>query len=81
MSCRRDSTDYAFEELVAELTSAYCTAHFGIQGMTGHPECLGHWLARLENDTRYFFDAARLAATAAGYLGLSVAVLTGQPRA
>ena len=60
---------YAFEELVAELTSAFLCAEFGVEG-TGlqHPEYIKFWAARLKKDKHAIFSASREAVKAVKYL-------------
>lgn len=67
-SGRFGSEAYAFEELVAELTSAMTCAHLGVQGRLQHVEYIGNWLKVLKGDKHAIFTAARLAQEAAEYL-------------
>ncbi|WP_045391704.1 ArdC family protein [Vibrio rotiferianus] len=60
--------DYAFEELVAELGSAFLTAEFGISGDVQHESYIADWLSVLKNDKRFIFKAASLASKAHLYL-------------
>lgn len=53
-----DST-YAFEELVAEIGSAFACAHLGVAGRLQHAEYLGHWAKVLKADKFAIFTAAR----------------------
>jgi antirestriction protein ArdC len=62
------SADYAREELVAELASAFVCAALGITGKLTHAEYLGAWLAILRADKRAIFAAASAARRAADYL-------------
>ncbi len=57
------SQDYAAEELVAELGSAFLCAHLGIQGKLRHAEYLGFWIKVLKEDKRAIFKAASQATT------------------
>lgn len=59
---------YAFEELVAELTSAFLCAEFGVAGRLQHREYIGHWIKTLKNDKNAIFTAAKLAQEACDYL-------------
>ena len=59
---------YAFEELVAELTSAYLCAELEIPGMLRHPEYLAEWVGMLRGDARTLLSAAARAGDAAEYL-------------
>ncbi len=62
------SPEYAFEELVAELTSAYMCAHSGIDGNIQHVDYLASWLKVLKNDTGMILKAASAAQKAADYI-------------
>jgi antirestriction protein ArdC len=62
------SADYAREELVAELGSAFVCAALGITGRLTHAEYLGAWLAILRADKRAIFTAASAARHAADFL-------------
>lgn len=62
------SPDYAREELVAELASAFTCAALGITGKLTHAEYLGAWLRILREDKRAIFAAAAAARRAADYL-------------
>ncbi|MDM0022656.1 ArdC family protein [Variovorax saccharolyticus] len=57
---------YAFEELVAELGSAFVLGHIGLVDATieGHAAYLDAWLQVLRNDRTAIFTAARLAGEA-----------------
>lgn len=59
---------YAFEELVAELGSAFLCGHCGMQGELYHASYIDTWLNALRRDTRLIFSAASLAQKAADYL-------------
>ena len=57
MSQKRE--EYAFEELVAELTAAYCCAHLNIcTEVTNEAAYIKHWLSGLDNDMKFFTMAA-----------------------
>ena len=62
------SKNYAFEELVAELTSAFLCAETGIDGELQHPEYIGEWIKKLENDKTMIFKASGLAKKATDYI-------------
>ena len=66
---------YAFEELVAEIGSAFVCAHQGIDldGLQ-HAGYVDNWLKVLKNDKRAIFTAASAAKKAAEYLIGDVAV-------
>ncbi|GAL13174.1 antirestriction protein [Vibrio astriarenae] len=60
--------DYAFEELIAELGSAFLMADLGIDGDVQHDSYIASWLTALKNDKRYIFKAAAQASKAHQYL-------------
>lgn len=61
--------DYAFEELVAELTAAYCCAKFDLSGeVTNNAAYIKSWLKGLENDMKFFTLAASQAQKAVEYI-------------
>lgn len=62
------SADYAEEELVAELGSAFLMADLGIVGEVQHESYIASWLKALKNDKRYVFKAASEASKAHRYL-------------
>jgi antirestriction protein ArdC len=64
------SPEYAFEELVAELGSAFLMAHIGLEGstMSEHASYLESWLRVLKNDKDAIFKASRQANMAYQYL-------------
>lgn len=61
---------YAFEELVAELGSAFLMGHCGLVEATveGHAAYLDAWLQVLKNDRKAIFTAARHASAAYDYI-------------
>jgi len=62
------SKDYAREELVAEMGSAFLCATLGIQPSVRHADYIGSWLEVLREDNRAIFRAASLASKAADWL-------------
>ncbi|EHR2279923.1 DUF1738 domain-containing protein [Escherichia coli] len=62
------SEGYAFEELIAELGSAFLMADLGIVGEVQHESYIASWLKALRNDKRYIFKAASAASKAHLYL-------------
>ncbi|WP_034159475.1 ArdC family protein [Sphingomonas sp. ERG5] len=62
------SADYAREELVAEMASAFACASLAIQPTVRHADYVGSWLAVLRDDERAIFRAASAASKAADYL-------------
>jgi antirestriction protein ArdC len=61
-------TDYAQEELVAEMGAAFLCAQLGIGGKLQHPEYIGHWLKVLKEDNRSVFRASSAAQKAVDYI-------------
>lgn len=62
------SKDYAREELVAEMGSAFLCAALGIAPTVRHADYIGSWLEVLREDSRAIFRAASAAAKAADWL-------------
>lgn len=62
------SKDYAREELVAELGSAFLCAALGIVPTVRHADYIGSWLEVLRADNRAIFRAASAASKAADWL-------------
>jgi len=62
------SKDYAREELVAEMGSAFLCAALGIEPSVRHADYIGSWLEVLREDNRAIFRAASLASKAADWL-------------
>lgn len=62
------SEDYAFEELIAELGSAFLMADLGVSGDVQHESYIASWLKALKNDKRYIFKAASAASKVHRYL-------------
>jgi antirestriction protein ArdC len=60
--------DYAREELVAEMCSAFVCAELGIQPTARHADYLACWLSVLRDDSRAIFRTASAASKAADYL-------------
>ncbi|CNB98994.1 ArdC family protein [Yersinia similis] len=59
---------YAFEELVAEIGSAFLCAEVGIEGDVQHESYIASWLKALKEDKRAIFQASRYAREAFEYL-------------
>lgn len=59
---------YAFEELVAEIGSAFLCARLGVTSGLQHPAYVASWLAVLKGDKRAIFTASSKAKEAAGFL-------------
>ncbi|TCM12994.1 antirestriction protein ArdC [Novosphingobium sp. PhB165] len=62
------SKDYAREELVAEVGSAFLCAALGIVPTVRHADYIGAWLEVLREDNRAIFRAASMASKAAEWL-------------
>ncbi|WP_179506242.1 MULTISPECIES: zincin-like metallopeptidase domain-containing protein [unclassified Sphingomonas] len=65
---RFGSKDYAREELIAEMGSAFLCAALGIVPTVRHADYLGAWLDVLREDNRAIFRAASAASKAADWL-------------
>ena len=74
MTANKES--YAFEELIAELGSAFLCAQLGIKqhGRDDHAIYLKSWLQALRNDKKYIFKASSQAQKAVDYLNQLVAM-------
>ena len=68
LSSRMHIEAYAFEELVAEMGSAFLTNYCSLHGQLQHASYIDSWLQALRNDKRLIFTAASLAQKAADYL-------------
>ena len=62
------NSEYAFEELVAEMGAAFLCAENRIQGELRHAGYIGHWLKCLRDDSKAVFKAAALAQKAVDYI-------------
>lgn len=62
------SKTYAFEELVAEITAAFCCASLGIVPTVRHADYIASWLTVLREDNRAIVRAASQASRAADFL-------------
>lgn len=60
--------DYAREELVAEMATAFVCASLGIVPTVRHADYIGNWLTVLKEDARAIVRAASLASKAADYI-------------
>jgi antirestriction protein ArdC len=65
---RFGSPDYAREELVAEMGSAFLCQRFQVDGTLQHPEYLRSWLEALREDKRALFQASSKARQACAFL-------------
>ena len=59
---------YAFEELIAEMSAAFCCASLGIVPTVRHADYIGSWLDVLREDNRAIVRAASQASKAADWL-------------
>lgn len=64
----RQKDDYAYEELVAEIGSAFLCARFGAVPQTRHSDYIGHWIKRLKDNSKTIFHAAHDAQAAVEFL-------------
>lgn len=64
------SADYAFEELVAEISASFTAAYLGFETTPrpDHAEYIKHWSALLHEDPQAIFKAASLAQKATNFL-------------
>lgn len=66
---KRDTPEYAFEELIAELGSTFMCAHLQIQApLTSSTAYIKSWLSALEDDRNYIIKAVSYADRAVQYL-------------
>lgn len=67
---KHGDSDYAYEELVAELGAAMLCATLGISSSTrpDHAQYIDGWLKALKSDKKFIFSAASQAQKAADYL-------------
>ena len=68
LKSRFGSKDYAREELVAEMASAFICAAQSITPTVRHTDYIANWLQVLKEDKRAIFRAASLASKAADYI-------------
>lgn len=59
------SAEYAFEELVAELCSAFVMSELALPGYCQHVEYLAYWAKKISSDPRVLFTASHAAGKAA----------------
>jgi antirestriction protein ArdC len=65
---RDKARSYAFEELVAEIGSAFLGAELGTTPELRHAEYIGHWIRGMKDDATAIVRAAAQASKAAEYL-------------
>lgn len=59
---------YAFEELIAEMGSAFLCAHFGVEGQLQHENYVGNWIKILKDNKYAVFTASSKARTATEWM-------------
>jgi len=59
---------YSFEELVAEMGSAFLCAQLGVLGHVNHESYIEHWLKMLKEDKKALFRACKQAREASEFL-------------
>ena len=62
------SREYGYEELIAEISSAYCCSSLGISPTVRHADFIGSWLEIIKENTRAILRAASAASRCADYL-------------
>jgi len=65
---RFGDSQYALEELVAELTSAFLCASHSIDGKLQHTNYIASWLKALKDDNQAIFKASAMAQKASDYI-------------
>jgi antirestriction protein ArdC len=65
---RFGDSQYALEELVAELTSAFLCADHHIDGKLQHTNYIASWLKALKDDNQAIFKASAMAQKASNYI-------------
>lgn len=69
LTCSFGSRKYAFEELVAELTSVFICNEFNLKyDDSNHVSYLNNWMQLLRDDNKAFFKAAKLAGEASEFM-------------
>ena len=70
--CDESEEDYAFEELVAEISSMFVSAETGIdqtqEHFDNHAAYVDSWIRHIKNDNQAYFRAVKLAWNAAEYI-------------
>ena len=59
---------YAFEEMIAEISSAFCCASLGIVPTVRHADYVGSWLEVMREDSRAIVRAASQASKAGEWI-------------
>ena len=68
LTTKHGTADYAREELVAELATAFVCASIGIVPTVRHADYIGNWLQVLKEDARAIVRAASLASKASDFI-------------
>ena len=68
LTTKHGTADYAREELVAELATAFVCASLGIVPTVRHADYIGNWLQVLKEDARAIVKAASLASKASNFI-------------
>ena len=68
LTTKLGTVDYASEELVAELATAFVCASLGIIPTVRHADYIGNWLQVLKGDARAIVRAASLASKASNFI-------------
>ena len=68
LTTKHGTADYAREELVAELATAFICASLGIVPTVRHADYIGNWLQVLKEDARAIVKAASLASKASDFI-------------
>jgi antirestriction protein ArdC len=68
MSGAYGTKKYAFEEIIAEISAAFCCASLGVLPTVRHADYIGSWLEVLRGDNRAIVRAASQASRAANFL-------------
>jgi antirestriction protein ArdC len=78
-SFKTDKDTYAYEELVAELGSAFLCSYTKISGDTQPAEYIKSWIKLLENDSKAVFTSSSLAQKAVDYIIKKSGVVFWEP--
>lgn len=77
---KKRSPEYAFEELVADMGAAFVCGTLGVQSnLEHHASYLDHWMSLIQDDSKAFFKAFKLAKTAADLLLGNAGLLPVEP--
>ena len=64
----RNRRAYAYEELIAEMGSAFASARFGYDAIQAHASYVDHWISALKRDNRLIVRAAAAAQRAVEFM-------------